>query len=261
LRIALIGDSHGYVPALEAALAAARAAAPDVIVFGGDLVTVPFSPDPPGESIALLRAPDVQSIYGNHDLVLRSWGTPEWETMMALRLARGYQPGPWIELIPEGQARLSAEDLAWLRALPAELTFDASRPGDVYACHAIPGNPFLSIDGSDARESVPAEVREAALRQPRPAAADLILAAHSHVPQAFCRRAPDGHPQLVVRTGAAAGWDEGARGDERRGGLAIVTRRGDAWELEFRLFGWRPRDPTWTWRRSLEAFPLPVREG
>lgn len=255
MRIALIGDSHGFVPALEAVLRAARAASPDVIVFAGDLVTVPFSPDPPSESIELLRAHEVRSIYGNHDLMLRSWGTPEWDTMMAMRLMRGYQPGPWVSLVPDGQARLAPGDLAFLRALPGELTFDAGRAGDVYVCHAIPGNPFLSIDGSDRRERVSPEIGEAALRQPKPAAANLILCGHSHVPQAFCRVGG----QLVVRTGAAIGWDEGGRGPERLGGYAVVTQRGPEWEIELGLVPWRPRDPSWTWRRSLEAvgFPLP----
>ena len=55
MRIALIGDSHGFLPALEAVLSASRAAAPDLVVHCGDLVTVPFSPDPPAESVELLR--------------------------------------------------------------------------------------------------------------------------------------------------------------------------------------------------------------
>lgn len=248
MRISLIGDSHGFVPALEAVLAAARAASPDVIVFAGDLLTVPFSPDPPAETIALLRAGDVRSIFGNHDLMLRSWGTPEWDAAMAMRLMRGYAPGLWVSLVPDGQARLAPNDLAWLRALPAELTLDAGRPGDVYVCHAIPGNPFLSIDGSDAREKVAPEVREAALRQPKPAAADLILCGHSHVPQAFCRHTR----QLVVRTGSANGWEAHSRGPGRAGGYAVVTQRGDDWDVEFGLAPWRPRDPSWSWRRSLE---------
>jgi predicted phosphodiesterase len=250
VRIALIGDSHGFVPALEAALAAARSSAPDLLVFCGDLVTVPFSPDPPGETIELLRAEDVRAIYGNHDIALRAWGTPEWDQVMAMRMERGYQPGPWVSLMPEGQARVAPEDLAWLRALPGELAFDDGR---VYVCHAIPGNPFLSLDGSDRRESVDPAVREAALRLPKPAAAELILCGHSHLPQAFCRRSPLEHGQTVVRTGAAIGWGQPPGSAVRQGGYAIVTRRGGDWEIDFRLTPWRPRDPAWTWRRSLEA--------
>jgi Icc-related predicted phosphoesterase len=38
MRVAVIADVHGNLPALEAALTAAEAAEPDLVVFGGDLV-------------------------------------------------------------------------------------------------------------------------------------------------------------------------------------------------------------------------------
>jgi predicted phosphodiesterase len=250
VRIALIGDSHGFVPALEAALAVCRAASPDLLIFCGDLITLPFSPDPHGESIELLRAEDVHTIYGNHDVALRAWGTSEWDEVMGWRSQRGYKPGPWVSMVPKGQAQLTADELAWLRSLPGELTFDGGR---VYVCHAIPGNPFLSLDGSDRRENVDPAVREAALRQPKPAAAELVLCGHSHVPQAFCRRSPQGHGQTVVRTGAAIGWSQPPGSATRQGGYTVLTRCGGDWEIEFGLVPWRPRDPAWTWRGSLEA--------
>jgi len=42
VRVAVISDVHGNLPALEAALAATRAADPDLTVFGGDLVWGPL---------------------------------------------------------------------------------------------------------------------------------------------------------------------------------------------------------------------------
>jgi hypothetical protein len=96
-------------------------------------------------------------------------------------------------------------------------------------------------------------VREAALRQPKPAAAELVLCGHSHVPQAFCRRSPQGHGQTVVRTGAAIGWSQPPGSATRQGGYTVLTRCGGDWEIEFGLVPWRPRDPAWTWRGSLEA--------
>src|SRR5436190_21182035 len=38
MRVAVIADVHGNLPALEAALTAAEAAEPDLVVFGGDLL-------------------------------------------------------------------------------------------------------------------------------------------------------------------------------------------------------------------------------
>ena len=56
MRIGLVSDFEGDVGALEAALAALRTYGPDVLVHAGDILNCPFSPDPPGETIALLQA-------------------------------------------------------------------------------------------------------------------------------------------------------------------------------------------------------------
>jgi predicted phosphodiesterase len=244
LRIALIGDSHGHLPALEAVLAAARASAPDLVVHCGDLVTIPFSPDPPGESFDLLRAEGVPTIYGNHDLMLRAWGTPEWEPTLALRLARGYAPGPWVRFVGAGQDRLRPDDLAWLRGLPADMAL-AER---VYLTHSLPGNPFLSLDDGDEREQgiAPAD-REAAFARPGAAEAELILCGHSHMPRLLERPG-----QLVVRTGAAIGPTVPPGTELRRGDFAVVTRGPSGWEVAFESTEWRPRDPGWHWRRPIE---------
>src|SRR5688500_16791528 len=92
MRLALIGDTHGYLPALEAALTACHDAAPDLILHCGDFLSATFSPDPPGESIALLRAAGVRAICGNGEVYLRDWATERWEGSLALRRARADSP-------------------------------------------------------------------------------------------------------------------------------------------------------------------------
>lgn len=42
---------------------------PDLLVHAGDILECPFSPDPPGETIALLRSERVQAIPGNQERV------------------------------------------------------------------------------------------------------------------------------------------------------------------------------------------------
>jgi diadenosine tetraphosphatase ApaH/serine/threonine PP2A family protein phosphatase len=248
VRIALLADSHGFVPALEAALASCRAAAPDLVVILGDVLTCPYSPDPAGESIALARNAGVPVLLGNHELLLRSHGTPEWEKAMAMRAVRATQPaGRWTEHMAVGKSRIAPADLAWLHTLPAELAFEG---GAVFASHGLPGNPFLSVDGIDPRETNLAEVRAAAFARPEVAAAELVVCAHNHVPLVTVRAL-----RMVVRVAAACGWgDQGGR-DERFGGYAVLTRRGTTWEVEHRVFPWRPRDPTWTWAASVAADP------
>ena len=73
MRIGLIGDTHGWVPALEAAIAACRDASVDLLVHCGDFLSTPFSPDPPGETIALLRTEGVPCVHGNRWRTATGW--------------------------------------------------------------------------------------------------------------------------------------------------------------------------------------------
>jgi hypothetical protein len=145
VRIGLIGDTHGYVPALEDVLAACRAAACDRIVHCGDFLSTPFSPDPPAETMALLRAEDVAVVVGNGEVYLRDWGTSRWEETLAQRRQRPDPPDYFLPYVAAGQADLRSEDLAWLRAVPEDLALSGGRPNDVYVCHGMPGNVFASI--------------------------------------------------------------------------------------------------------------------
>ena len=248
MRIALLADSHGFAPALEAGLAACRAAAPDLLVVLGDVLTCPYSPDPAGDSIALARDAGVPFVLGNHDLLLRAHGTAEWEDVMAMRAMRGPpRAARWIEHMAAGKAVLAPDDLAWLRTLPLELAFD---DGKVFASHGLPGNPFLSVDGIDPRETDLTDVRAAAFARPEVAAAELVVVGHNHLPLVTVRSG-----QMVVRVAAACGWGAQRRDAERFGGYAVLTRRGLTWEVEHRTFPWRPRNPGWTWDATIAAEP------
>jgi len=145
MRICLIGDTHGFVPGLEAAIEACKRHAPDLIVHCGDFLTSPFSPDPPGETMDLLRAADVDVIYGNNEAYLRDWATPRWDSTVAARRRRPDSPDYFLSHIERGQAQINATDLEWLRALQEELSLDGARAGEVFVCHGMPGNPFAPI--------------------------------------------------------------------------------------------------------------------
>jgi Calcineurin-like phosphoesterase superfamily domain len=246
MRIGLIGDTHGWVPALESALAACRAAGADVLVHCGDFLSTPFSSDPPGETIALLRRAGVRCVYGNGELYLRDWGTARWEATLAARLARSDPPRPGVfELVPAGQAELSADDLAWLRAVPEELVLDGARPGDVYVCHGMPGNVFNTLwprspvyDGN-----VTDATRLAALARPAVAGADLILCGHAIAPYVQPEVLPNGRRALVVR---ASGWPRQDDGIPRTS-VALLTSSAAGWEVVLRPVTYAPRDATWRW--------------
>jgi len=261
MRIGLLGDTHGHVPALEVSIRGCREASVDLIVHCGDFINTPFSPDPPDEMIALLRAENVTAIYGNGEIYLRDWGTARWPATLAQRLRRPDPPQRFFPaFVGVGQAALSADSLAWLRELPGELTLDCAHPGDVYVCHSMPGDPFCGIWDSAVRSGIfhgpdPAyaveftdEEIDAALS--RVGDADLILC--GHVPSPLVQRTPlpGGRYALVVR---GVGWTQGEPdGTGWTIDYCVLDHVGPArlgfiaWEVHRHIREFRPRDPSWT---------------
>ena len=251
MRICLIGDTHGFVPGLEAALEACKRHAPDLIVHCGDFLTSPFSPDPPGETIDLLRSENVKVIYGNNEVYFRDWGTPRWEATVAERRRRPDSPDYFLSLIEKGQAELTATDLAWLRALPAELSLDGARQGDVYVCHGMPGNPFSTIWATNPAftPDFTAEEIDSALSRKGVASADLILCGHTPGPTLLRIALPNDQAALVVRS---SGHLPGDGPGPWHQGICVLTDRGGPlagfarWSIEFEWAPFEPRDPNWT---------------
>jgi calcineurin-like phosphoesterase family protein len=252
VRLGLIGDTHGYVPALEAAIAGCRQAGVDRVIHCGDFLSTPFSPDPPDETIALLRAEEVTAIQGNGEIYLSHWNTPHWEATLAQRLRRPDSPPRFLPFVAAGQAALSSDSLAWLRQLPGERVLDCAHPGDVYVCHAMPGDPFSTIWDTDPQFTpvFPPDEIERVLSRPEVAGADLILCGHVPYPLVHRTPLPNGRVALVVR---GVGW---MRGEPDGSGWMvdywILEAVGPAslgfrsWALQRHLRPFRPRDPNWT---------------
>ncbi len=230
MRIGLVSDCEGNVAALEAALGALKTHAPDVLVHAGDVLNCPFSPDPPAETIALLRAEGVRTIAGNHDRYLVDWGTPRWPHTLWMRLRRSDPAGAWLDDVPLGQAQIAPADLAWLRGLPEELLL----ADGVYVCHGMPGNPWNSIWPRDSHYdgNVSDRDREASLRMLADRDIDLVLCGHVPEPWEYHDRLPDGRELRVVRAGA--------RG-QGRVGYAVLTGGRDGWDVEWGDAAFKPR--------------------
>lgn len=221
-RIGLISDCEGNVAALESALEAIKRHSPDVVVVAGDLLASPFSPDPPAETIALLRSEGVLAIPGNTDRYLIDWGTPRWSHTLWIRLRRSDPPGRWLDEMASGQALIPPVDLEWLRSLPEEFLVTAG----VWVCHGMPGNPWNSIwprspiydaNVSDAD-------REASLRMLASIDAELVLCGHIPSPQEYVDQLPDGRALRIVRAGPR---------DSDSVCYAVLTRRSGRWAAEW----------------------------
>jgi diadenosine tetraphosphatase ApaH/serine/threonine PP2A family protein phosphatase len=103
LKIALISDIHGNLPALENALSAIRQEKVDAVYCLGDIVGYGASPN---ECVALLRSASIPCILGNHDAAAIGDKSLEYMNPHA-RMA--------IEWTTE---TLTAEHLDFLRSLP-----------------------------------------------------------------------------------------------------------------------------------------------
>jgi predicted phosphodiesterase len=174
MTLAVIADTHGNLPALEAVLAdIARRGVTDIIDLG-DCASGPLWPR---ETAELLMARGLPTVRGNHD---------RWVATFALS-----------DLSPSDRYTYGALDEAqrrWLRDLPATVKLDP----DILAVHGRPDddNSYLMEDIEQSRlVRAPADV--IAQRLGRTDAA-LVLCGHSH--QQHMIRLPDG--PIVLNPGS-----------------------------------------------------------
>jgi predicted phosphodiesterase len=120
--IALLYDIHGNLPALHAVLEEVDAVGADTIVVGGDVASGPM----PVETLDALRARGARFVRGNADRVLELRGANDGETWVRARW--------WVA------GRLGEERLAFLAALPLDLTLELGGLGRIRFCHGAPGS-------------------------------------------------------------------------------------------------------------------------
>jgi predicted phosphodiesterase len=168
MRLAVVSDIHGNLPALQAVLAEIEGERVDRVVNLGDVVSGPLWPQ---QTAALLRGLAWPTIRGNHERQVL--------TLPADRM------GPADAF---ARAALTGDDLAWLAALPPTLDL-----GDgVWCCHGTPASdlryfletvtPDLGRDGSPGvRAATAAEMAE----RLGAVSAPLVLCGHTHMPRAL----------------------------------------------------------------------------
>lgn len=159
MRLAILSDIHGNVPAFEAALAHARAQRPDQIVIAGDIVI--GSPDS-ADCWRIARSLGCPILRGNHERYLADMGTergdPRWSTEQ-------YSPLQWAA------AEFTDEERAELGALPPLLRLPDAP--DLLIVHAS-----LRSDVDSLRDHTPEELLPAMF----PGVSEgLIVRAHNHI--------------------------------------------------------------------------------
>ncbi len=186
MRIALIGDIHANLPALEAVLAHADSHDVEAIWHVGDFVGYGAFPD---EVVRLLRKrDDVLSIVGNYDLkVLRfKKKKDKWRKTKQPEKYRAFE---WA------YENLSKKSRKYLRFLSQELRLK------------VKGRRILLTHGSPASDEEPitADTTEKRLSDlAHEAKADIIISGHAH--QALVRKVDD---VWFINTGSVGRPDDG----------------------------------------------------
>jgi predicted phosphodiesterase len=129
MRIAVLADIHGNLPALDAVLSEVDASGADAIVLNGDVATGPM----PAETLDRLAGLGRRAIWvrGNADRELAAAcdGALDPDLPEVARVPTGYCAG-----------RLSARHRDLLADLPLSLTLDVTGLGPVLFCHATARN-------------------------------------------------------------------------------------------------------------------------
>jgi predicted phosphodiesterase len=141
MRLAVLYDIHGNLPALEAVLEDVRRVGVDEIVVGGDVFPGPMAMD----ALALLGGLSVPTgfIKGNGDRVV-----------LAARSGADISevPAAYHDVIEWGAERLDDDIARKVSAWPATLRRRVTGLGDVLFCHATPRNDteiFTRLTGED----------------------------------------------------------------------------------------------------------------
>ena len=134
MRVAVLADIHGNLPALEAVLAEPDVGAADRVVLLGDIALGPM----PGESLDLLASLGERAVWVH--------GNCEREIVAAYDGAD--VPGPNGESARAAASLLQPRHRALLLGLPLTLTVDVDGLGVVLFCHATPrrDDEFVLVD-------------------------------------------------------------------------------------------------------------------
>jgi predicted phosphodiesterase len=134
VRVAVLADIHGNLPALEAVLAEPDVGAADRVVLLGDIALGPM----PGESLDLLASLGERAVWVH--------GNCEREIVAAYDGAD--VPGPNGESARAAASLLQPRHRALLLGLPLTLTVDVDGLGVVLFCHATPrrDDEFVLVD-------------------------------------------------------------------------------------------------------------------
>jgi hypothetical protein len=161
MRLAILADIHGNLPAFEAALAHVAVQAPDQTLIAGDVVV--GSPDSDA-CWQLARSMGCPMLRGNHERYVADFGTP---TAPAVWSTEQFAPLHWA------LAQLGASERQAMGSLPRLLRLPD-----------VPDLLFIHASVRDDHDTITAHTPEAQLDAMFPAITErFLIRAHNHVAQ------------------------------------------------------------------------------
>ena len=162
MRLAVLADIHGNLPALQAVLTELERLQPDFVVLDGDLINpMPFN----NGVVDVVRASDWAVVRGNHEFYLLDYGTE--------RAPQGAEDSERWGSLHWLVKRVGMEQAYYLAALPDELRLQFPGFQPIRVAHGVPGRNRVGF-----YQNMPAEKIIPAID---PIEERNIISAHTHV--------------------------------------------------------------------------------
>ena len=161
MRLALISDIHGNLPALEAVLADIRQRGCDAVVNLGDCLSGPLWPR---ETAQLLMAENHTTLAGNHE-----------RQLLNLPLAQQNESDRFTA------SQLTATEWNWLAQLPATLQLD----DDILICHGSPHSDIVYLTESIFHGRTVLSTENEIRRRLEGTKSAVIACGHTHIPRSL----------------------------------------------------------------------------
>jgi len=162
MRLAVLADIHGNLPALEAVLVELERLQPDAVLLDGDLVNgVPFS----CEVIDLVRGRDWSVVRGNHEFYYLDFGTAR--ALPGVDNSNRWGQLHWLV------ERITPAQGAYLALLPDDLTVYIPGTQPLRMAHGVPGRNRVGFYRAQSDAAIAAEIERVAERT--------LISAHTHV--------------------------------------------------------------------------------
>ena len=206
MRLAVLSDIHGNLPALEAVLQELQRWDISGIIVAGDFIGGPQ----PIETIRRLQSLRTWMIRGNSDENL-------------LRYGNGLAPKAWYSsrqfaLLRWAHRHVDRDTFDFLQSLPLQRAVHVQGATAIRVVHGSPRDPYESIFP----EREPATLDAALAQVDEP----VLVCGHTHIPWKAKR-----HGRLALNPGAVCGPLNGETGAQ----YALLTRQDSHWQVEHRV--------------------------